>query len=156
MLDEFGIQLNNLLVSTFRNILKVEELSLRSIGNGDMTMSEMHLIESVAKSPSGATVSEIASDLQITLPSVTSTVNRLEKRGYLERRRSEVDGRVVHIYLTDRGRKVNRIHEYYHEQMIRNLSKTMTEEEKRVLTSGIVKINTFFSTIVEEPSKNDL
>ena len=156
MLDEFGTQLNNLLVSTFRNILKVEELSLKAIGTGDMTMSEMHLIESVAKSPEGATVSEIASDLQITLPSVTSTVNRLERRGYLERLRSETDGRVVHIYLTDRGRKVNRIHAYYHEQMIRNLSKTMTEEEKRVLTAGIVKINNFFTDIIERPAQNEL
>lgn len=152
MLDEFGTQLNTLLVTTFRNILRVEEQSIKQIGTGDVTMAEMHLMESIAKKAEGATVTEIACDLGITSPSVTIGLNRLERKGYVYRERSVADARVVHAHLTDRGRQTNETHTQYHEQMIRRVAESLTPQERDMLSAGIVKLNTFFASALDQAS----
>lgn len=149
MLDEFGTQLNTLLVTTFRNILRVEEQSIKQIGTGDVTMAEMHLMESIAKKAQGATVTEIACDLGITSPSVTIGLNRLERKGYVVRERSQADARVVHAHLTDRGRQMNETHTQYHEAMIRRVAESLTPQERDMLSTGIDKLNHFFATSLE-------
>lgn len=149
MLDEFGTQLNNLLVTTFRNILRVEEQSIKQLGTGDVTMAEMHLMESIAKNPNGATVTEIAADLGITSPSVTIGLNRLERKGYVVRERSSHDARVVHAHLTDRGTRMNEKHTTYHEQMVRRVAESLSPEERAMLSAGIVKLNVFFAAALD-------
>ena len=49
-------------------------------------------------------MSVIAGWLNVSLPSVTGTVERLERHGLVERRHSAGDRRVVEVHLTDRGR----------------------------------------------------
>ena len=52
-----------------------------------LSVSEVHLIEAVRKSKDRAlTVSEIASELDIAVPSATIAVNKLVKRFYYERK----------------------------------------------------------------------
>ncbi len=84
-LDE---NLNGLLVDTFRSILKVEEKSIKAMGVNDLSINELHMLEAVGKQgPDGATVSAIAQELDITLPSTTVAVNKLEKKGYVKKSR---------------------------------------------------------------------
>ena len=150
MLDEFGKQLNGLLVSTFRNILRSEEQSIKQISGGDVTVAEVHLMEAIAKAGDrGATVTEIAADLGLTSPTVTIGLNRLERKGYVTRERSSHDARVVYAFLTERGVGMNRTHNLYHEQMIREVSRSLTPEERESLIDGIKKINKFFSSALE-------
>lgn len=47
------------------------------------------------------TPSDIAKRLNLSFPSTTALVDRLVKLGYVERRRSELDRRSVHIVATD-------------------------------------------------------
>ena len=68
-MDEFAEKLNHLLVDTFRHILKVEEALIQSSGI-NLTINEFHLIESIAGSKDKLmSISEIAEDLGVTLPS---------------------------------------------------------------------------------------
>ena len=81
----FEEQLNAVIVDTYRSILKVEETILKRSDKIDLTINEMHLIESVGKGKNKQrTISEIAEDLGITLPSVTVGINKLMKKGYVE------------------------------------------------------------------------
>ncbi len=48
----------------------------------------------------GATPSDVARTLMVTLGTVTTSLNNLERKGYVERIRSTKDRRVVHLYLT--------------------------------------------------------
>lgn len=82
----FEEQLNAVIVDTYRSILKVEETILKRSDKIDLTINEMHLIESVGKGKNKQrTISEIAEDLGITLPSVTVGINKLMKKGYVEK-----------------------------------------------------------------------
>ncbi len=52
----------------------------------------------------GQSMSELATALGVQPPTVTKMVGRLTSAGYIERRSSEADGRLAHVYLTDEGR----------------------------------------------------
>ncbi len=145
-MDEFSMKLNEVLVETFRSILKVEEQTLKNSERVDLSISEMHLIESVGKNNnSGKTISDIAEDLSITLPSVTIAINKLMRKGYVEKIKSENDGRIVYVTLTPLGLKMDAVHRYFHQTMVRSVAKELSEEEKEAMVKGIIKLNAFFS-----------
>lgn len=145
MTDEFSKLLNETLVDTFRTILKVEEHSLRNLGGIDLTISEMHFLEAVGRSDGqGRTISDIAQRLGITLSSVTIAVNKLAQKGYVEKVKGETDGRTVFVKLTKKGRRVDAVHQYFHENMVRNISSDFTDEDREILLTGLKRLNAFF------------
>lgn len=150
MLDAFSNQLNELLVDTYHLILKVEEQELKNTGKIDLSLNEMHVIEAVGPDLEGKTISDIAAKLSITLPSVTVAINKLVKKGYVEKVRGEQDGRTVLVTLTKRGKKMYSVHRYFHEQMIRNISADFTNDEKETLLNGFLKLNEFFKQRVSK------
>jgi len=149
-LDAFSQELNSLLINAFWSILKIEEQMTKATTQGNLSISELHLLEAVSKNDEqGRSISVLAADQQITLASVTVAVNKLVKKGYVEKVRSQEDGRQVFVKLTKQGRKVNAGHLYFHENMIRNISQGMSEEEKAILVKGIKNLNAFFKRKLE-------
>ena len=79
-MDAFAAALNEVLTDTYHNILRVEEEALRKNGRIHLSIKEMHLIEAVGKGENqGRTVSEIAAAMNITRPTATVAINKLEK-----------------------------------------------------------------------------
>lgn len=149
-MDAFSQELNDLLTDAFWSVLKIEEQAANTVANGDLSISEMHMLEAVSKDEEyGRTISELAADQQITLSSVTIAINKLVKKGYVEKVRHEQDGRQVFVKLTKMGRKVNAGHLYFHENMVRNVSEGMSEEEKEVLVKAMKNLNKFFKRKLE-------
>jgi len=143
--DPFSSQLNEILIDTYNNILNVEEDLLKHSTNIDLSINEMHLIESVGKNKNdGKTISDLARSLNITLPSVTIAINKLVKKNYVKKEKSNTDGRMVIVRLTDKGQRIDRIHQYFHNKMVKEISKEMTNHEKEVLIHGMEKLNGFF------------
>ena len=90
-------QLNDLIVDAYRSILKVEETILKRTDSIDLSINEMHMLEAVGKGKNKPkTISEIAEDLGITLPSVTVAINKLVKKGYVEKLRGGRTHRLCH------------------------------------------------------------
>jgi DNA-binding MarR family transcriptional regulator len=52
----------------------------------------------------GLMVSEISDRLKIARPTVTQLVNSLQRKGFLEKKTDEHDGRVVRIHLSEKGK----------------------------------------------------
>ena len=79
-------EINHLLVEIFRNILTVEEQTLRTT-QLDLSIGELHILETIGqhcrKEEVGCSISQIAQDQEITLPSVTVAVKKLEKKGFV-------------------------------------------------------------------------
>lgn len=144
-MDDFSRELNDLLVTTFWSVLKVEEQMVKADHSLNLSINELHLIESVGKADEGGkTISEIALDLGIARPSVTISINKLVQKAYVSKRKDPTDGRLVYVALTESGKKVNHVHSYFHLQMVREISKTLDENEKNVLLKGLSKLNSFF------------
>ena len=73
-MDPYLATLNELFTTTYRSVLKVEEVMLRHLSNDSLTISEMHMLESVGKREDGVTITDIEQDLEVTPPSVTMAV----------------------------------------------------------------------------------
>jgi MarR family transcriptional regulator, organic hydroperoxide resistance regulator len=61
----------------------------------------MHLWEN-----DGLIQSELACLMQVEAPTLTKMIHRMEKAGFLERRKDEQDARICRIYLTQAGRSL--------------------------------------------------
>lgn len=140
----FEEQLNEVIVDTYRSILRVEENILKRSDQTDLSISEIHMLEAVGKGKDRRrTISELAEVLNITLPSVTVAINKLMKKGYVEKIRGEEDGRIVYVSLTRQGRRIDSAHRYFHESMVRSIIRDMTESEMQALYKGVMKLDTF-------------
>jgi DNA-binding MarR family transcriptional regulator len=138
-------ELNTLLVDTFDAILRVEEKNLKKVGGSKLSIAEFHTLECIGQGEDcHRTVGEIAEALGVTVPTVTVCVNKLVQKGYVTKTRSEKDARVAIIELTREGRKMNRLHRYFHEQMLLTVKDEFTDEEMEILIRCLRKLNGFF------------
>ncbi len=139
-------ELNTLFVDTFNAILQVEEKNLKHVGNGHLSIAEFHTLECIGNgADSRRTVGEIAEALAVTVPTVTVCVNKLVKKGYVIKTKSERDARIAIVELTAEGRKMNRLHRFFHEQIVLAINHEFEEEEMEYLLRCIRKLNSFFA-----------
>lgn len=147
--EDFELAFNNLLVSTFRSIERYEESVLRSESGLDLTIAESHVIDAVGRtqhaSPDGATITQAAEMLGVSLPTVTTSVNRLVAKGMIAKSRSPRDARAVSLSLTRAGEKAYRLHALFHRRLARALLDGLSSQERDALVSGICKLEAFFS-----------
>ena len=103
---------NDYLVSVFNDILTIEESELKKSQFKDLSITEMHTIEAIGMYKK-KTTSEVAKELSITVGTLTTAINKLVKKGYVERIRSEDDRRVVKLGLTKKGKLLFRVHQHF-------------------------------------------
>ena len=75
-------EINDYLVGIFNNVLIIEEASLKTSRFKDVSIKEMHTIDEIGNREN-ATPSDIAKALMVTLGTVTTSLNRLEQKGYI-------------------------------------------------------------------------
>ena len=84
--DKF-LEINKILVEIYDDITHIEEYSIKSGAFNDLSITEIHTIEAVGLYGS-RTMSEISSKLDITMGTLTTAIDKLIKKGYVERSRS--------------------------------------------------------------------
>ncbi|MGG7164760.1 MarR family winged helix-turn-helix transcriptional regulator [Clostridium ihumii] len=142
-------KLNSVLVDLFNYILKIEEKSLASGKIKDLSITEVHTIEAIGID-SEKTMSEVAKSLKITVGTLTTAINKLVKKGYVDRNRPEDDRRTVKISLTQKGKVIHRAHSMFHNELIRSMLCELEEEEEIVLIKALSKIEEFFKGKYED------
>ena len=135
--------LNELLVQLFNDILQIEEKSLKNGPLSDLSVTELHTIVAIGMYKE-RTMTEVAQDLKITVGTLTTAINKLIKKGYVDRKRIEEDRRVVLIHLTKKGKLAYRIHEKFHNDMINETISGLREDEEEILISSLERLNVFF------------
>jgi DNA-binding MarR family transcriptional regulator len=134
--------INELLVDIFHHILAIESEELRRRGI-NLTMNEVHVLEAVKKSDI-PTMSNIAHRLRITLGTLTTVMNRLEKKGYIKRERTEEDKRIIRASLTKDAEQIMEEHDRFHEDMINDVIQDLNLEEDRILVKSLQNISQYF------------
>lgn len=137
--------INELLVDIFNDILAIEQNALQESELKDVSITEIHTINAIGMYTQ-KTMSEVASELEITMGTLTTAINNLVKKGYVERCRTEEDRRVVLVKLTRKGKLAYRIHDKFHSDMVMHTTDSLTEEEEEILTVSLKKLNDFFKT----------
>jgi DNA-binding MarR family transcriptional regulator len=137
--------INELLVDTFNDILEIEQKSIQYMNFKDLSISEVHTIDAIGMyDPKRMT--EIAGKLDITLGTLTIAINHLVKKEYVIRKRSDIDRRIVYISLTKKGELAYRIHQKFHQDMINECVKELSESEKKILIQSLKKLTHFFKS----------
>ena len=142
-MNKSTMMINELLVQLFNDVLQIEEQSLKEGVLSDISITEIHTIEAIGMY-NERTMSEVAQKLKITVSTLTTAINKLIKKGYVERKRIEEDRRVVLVKLTKRGKLAARLHQRFHGEMINNAIEGLSLEEEEILISSLNKLNNFF------------
>lgn len=129
-------ELGSLMAELFNNILKYEERALMTEEFKDITINDMHAIEAIGAGK-GRSMSNIAKDLDVTVGTLTITMNNLVKKGYVRRSRSAKDRRVVLVSLTDKGRLAFEHHTAFHERLLDSITGTLDETRLDALLDAL-------------------
>lgn len=135
-------QINELLVIVYNDIIDLEEKQLEAENFSDLSIKEIHTIDKIGMYKK-KTATDVAKELSVTLGTLTTAIDKLVKKGYVERLRSEDDKRVVKLGLTKKGRLVYRAHESFHYKMINQVIEGMSDDEVSALTSGLKNLHSF-------------
>lgn len=88
--------------------------------------------------------------IHLTPSAMTTAIDKLVQKGYVERRRSRTDRRVVKLGLTHKGRVVYRAHQGFHRDMAHNFMAGMTTEEASVVQRAIHNLKSYLMAILSK------
>ena len=118
-------RLNNMVVDLFHGISYEEEKAVITDEFKDISNKDLHIIDAIGiKKPKN--MSTIAGDLNITVGTLTTAINNLLKKGYVNRKRGEKDRRVVY------------------KRMIQGLLDTLNEQEQDLLVKVMQYFHDYF------------
>jgi DNA-binding MarR family transcriptional regulator len=137
-------KVNIILVRLFAYILDIEEKCLKIGEFSDLSITEMHVIDNIGVTKE-RTMSDTAKDLNITSGTLTTAIDNLIKKGYVIRRRSAEDRRVVKIKLTEKGKAAFKSHEDFHKDLVISALQQLDSNEEEVLIKVLSNIDVFFS-----------
>lgn len=135
--------INDLLVEIFHHILSIEGAMLKEKGIA-LSMSEVHVLEAIIKTET-PTMGNIAQKLRVTVGTLTTAINRLVQKGYVDRKKERDDKRKVLVFLTPKAYEVLKIHDEFHEDMIGSVVKDNNLEENEVLIKSLRNISQYFT-----------
>ncbi len=97
------VNLGLLLFIPYRYLESAVLAALRDHGH-DLPLSEARVFQRIK--PEGSRMSELAEATQLTKQTLTSTVDRLERAGYVARHTDPDDARARVVTITDQGREL--------------------------------------------------
>jgi DNA-binding MarR family transcriptional regulator len=139
-MNEYDQTVNDLLLDIFDKILITEEKALRRGNFSDISVSEMHALESIGPYEK-RTMSETAADLGITTGSLTVAIDRLVRKGYVERQRDPHDRRIVRVSLSRKGKVACRMHQKFHKLLVERLVTPLDAAGREILLRTLRQIN---------------
>lgn len=145
--------LNYFLVHVFNDILKTEELCISDKTFHNLSLREIHVIESVCEAETAAvstgnklcnSATSIAHALRITPGTLTTAVTSLVKKGFIYREKDEKDKRIVRIFTTELGKEAQQKHMDFHNEMVDEILSQLTDEEVSIFCRSLEKLKDFF------------
>lgn len=93
---------------SLRRVIRATDLHSKHLAKiSGLTAPQILLLQAIRKLE-GAAIGQLANEVSLSQATVTSILDRLEKKGYIERERSTVDKRKVHVQLTECGFEILR------------------------------------------------
>lgn len=127
--------LNDILKSLFHKILKIQVKSVSKATGGNLSRTEMHLLECIEDNPD-IILTDIAEKLGITKATASVSVGTLVKKGYMKKDKLPSDKRKSKFQLTETGVASCQKHRKFHDSMVKSvLNEFKIEEYPEVLKS---------------------
>lgn len=129
-------------IALTRALGSVEMQLCRQVGAHGLSLTEFGVLEALLhKGP--LPIGEIGSTVLLTSGSMTYVIDKLERRGLLQRRRSEQDRRVQYAELTPEGRSLIETVFPEHAALLHDLTSVLTLEEKQDTAARLTRLRRF-------------
>ena len=117
-----------------RKFLRISEEAARAAG---LEPQQHQLLLAVKGMPEGMRprIGEIADRLQIQHHSTVELVDRLERNGFVNRKRSDRDKREVLIALTPKAERLLRELSLHHQELLQNYGTTLINSLKKLMSA---------------------
>jgi len=132
--DDPRVQLYALFDSTRETIQKAVKLELAQY---QMSQSQVKVMHMLAQSAAGLTISQLSESAIRELNSVTTLINRMQKKGLVRKEKRDGDNK-TYIILTDKGLDI--YNNTVTERSIMLIFETLSEEERNQLTLLLSKL----------------
>ncbi|MFC4559562.1 MarR family winged helix-turn-helix transcriptional regulator [Virgibacillus kekensis] len=129
----------NAFVVLMRASKSVEERVKKDIKRYDVSVTEFTILEALFHK-GDLTVNQICDAVLINSGSMTYVIDKLEKKGLLERTVSEKDRRVVHVSITEQGKELMDDIFPQHQQVIEEIFESVSDGEKEMLISILKRV----------------
>ncbi len=137
-------QLARSMMQTIPMIMAVGLAQLRAI---DITTSMAHIPVLGMVSQRGHTLNELAERMYVTKATMSKTISTLEDRGWVTRRRSERDRRLVLLEITDVGLIEFKAMIDELEAKMEPFFEGLNDEQRQHIMNGITVLRSVFRTI---------
>jgi len=118
---------------------ELESKAFEQEGFTDITMNQMQYLETIARLEK-PTFGDIADQLDVTRPSVSTIIKKLIQSGYVYKDQSSKDGRVFYLHLTKKGLRFNELHSEVHQILAQSITENLDENEIEALSDLLTKI----------------
>ncbi|TDT68529.1 DNA-binding MarR family transcriptional regulator [Hypnocyclicus thermotrophus] len=137
----------NVMIEKFYKLFyETEELILKQ-GIKCLTTTELHVVEAIGND--SLTMNELSDRLGITMGTATVAINKLNDKGFINRKRSDKDRRKVFVELSRKGLKALKYHETFHQDIISKITKNLSNAELESFTTVFGKILTNLENQIE-------
>ncbi len=109
-------------------LVNAKVAKLKKIGISEINLTQFQYI-GVIHQNSDLTFSELAKNLNLSKPAVTSIVHKLIEQGYVIKQQSDRDRRVFHIRLTKEGEMVAAAYEESRREYVEGIHRLLTSSE---------------------------
>jgi len=133
--------------------MKIEDRTRKATSAGDLSVAEMRTLDAVGLRESKS-MSQVAQYLNVSMGTLTTSISRLVKKGYVERFRIPEDRRVVKIRLTDSGVAALTEHHRFRSRILREAVAEMDAEEVDTFITGMKNISQFIAMSQYRPLRD--
>jgi DNA-binding MarR family transcriptional regulator len=95
----------------------------------------------------------LAQALHITPPTATNTLQRMERDGWIQRRRDAIDQRVVRVYLTQRSRTLREEARNSFRELDQELTAVLSQDERNILVASLSKVRQYLLQAIKTPDR---
>lgn len=117
----------------------IEEKTMDPKQIPDLTLGEIHVLETV-DNHNNEPMTTIARALKVTVGSLITCVNRLIAKEYLIRIRDEDDRRVIRLSVTPKAKKIIKVHDKFHEEIINSVLEGVTLRDTGKVLAQIARV----------------
>ena len=121
------------------NHMMVQKKLMEQLKDTGLNLGQPKVLDYL-KDPDGASQKEIAAGCLIEAGSLTSILNRMEEKGLLERKMLNGNRRTFHIFMTESGKKNQKLVEETFEKIEETALNNVSEEEQKVFMEIFLRI----------------
>ena len=130
-------------MSLFNSVLKMEEDAIKNSSKHNLSITEVHTLAAIGAGKA-KTMTQVAASLKISVSTLTTAINKLVDKKYVNRFRVPEDRRIVKIELTQEGVEAVEEHEEFHQKMIGDVLAELKEGEQEILLNSLDNLHDFF------------